>query len=124
MRFALRSVVDAHRGRIERARAALLPLIERLEHTEQNYWPAFALSILGFVEFSAGDNDAVNSALTRMQDRLDAIGIKDAPSIRSEPFHVESLLAVGELDRAREVLARLEKRGRIVPSLWKRHSWM
>ncbi len=37
---------------------------------------------------------------------------------RSEPFHVESLVALGELERAKEVLGRLEARGRRFPRLW------
>ena len=37
---------------------------------------------------------------------------------RSEPFHVESLVALGEPERARDVLERLEERGRVFPRLW------
>ena len=37
---------------------------------------------------------------------------------RSEPFHVESLLALGEPERARAVLERLEERGSDFPRLW------
>jgi DNA-binding CsgD family transcriptional regulator len=36
----------------------------------------------------------------------------------SEPFQVESLLALGDLGRAKEALARLEERGRRFPRLW------
>ena len=60
------------------------------------------LSTLAFVEFAAGDHEAVDAALTRMRERLDAIGARDLLPERSEPFHVESLVALGELERARE----------------------
>ena len=76
------------------------------------------LSALAIVEFAAGDHVAVDRALTRMRDRLDAIGTRDMVPDRSEPFHVESLLALGELDRARATLERLEERGRVFPRLW------
>ena len=118
MRFAFRSLVDAHRGRIERARATLLPLIEAVERTEATYWTALALSALAFAEFAAGEHTAADRTLTRMRERLDEIGIEDALLDRSEPFHVESLLALGERDRARDVLERLEARGRILPRPW------
>jgi DNA-binding CsgD family transcriptional regulator len=118
MRFAFRSFIDAHRGRTGRARETLLQVIDENEQTEQNYWTALALSFLGFAEFADGDDAAAHRALTLMRERLDAIGIEDSLMDRSEPFHVESLLALGELDRAGDVLARLEERGRTLPRPW------
>jgi DNA-binding NarL/FixJ family response regulator len=70
------------------------------------------------VEFAAGNHEAADGALTRMRDLLDGIGIKDGLLDRTEPFHVESLVSLGQLDRAREVLARLEERGRTIPRAW------
>ena len=49
---------------------------------------------------------------------MDAVGVRDFLPDRSEPFHIEALLALGELERARKVLARLEERGRTFPRLW------
>src|SRR6202012_3894585 len=37
---------------------------------------------------------------------------------RTEPFHVELLAQLGEVDRGRETLARLEQRGRTFPRVW------
>jgi DNA-binding NarL/FixJ family response regulator len=53
-----------------------------------------------------------------MRDLLDGIGIKEALLERTEPFHIESLISLGQLDRARDVLARLEERGRTIPRAW------
>lgn len=113
--FAWRALVDAHLGRTERARATLVPLVEQLERAQQVYWSALSLSALGFVEFAAGEHAAADRALTRMREHADSLGIKDVLLDRSEPFHVESLLALGELERARVVLARLEERDRALP---------
>jgi DNA-binding CsgD family transcriptional regulator len=118
MRFAFRSLIDAHCGRIERARATLTPLIEQFEAKEQRWWAAMSLSTLGFVEFAEGDNEAADRALTRMRELIESVGVKEAPLDRSEPFHIESLLSLGEVDRARAVLLRLEERGRAFPRLW------
>jgi DNA-binding NarL/FixJ family response regulator len=49
---------------------------------------------------------------------VDSIGAVDALFDRSEPFHIEALLALGDLVRARETLARLEERHRALPRLW------
>ncbi len=116
--FAWRSLIDAYRGRFERARATLLPLIEETEQLEQAWWESLLLDVLGFVEFAAGDHEAADRALTRMRELFDTIGMKDGLLDRSEPFHIESLLALGQLDRAKETLERLEQRGSSLPRLW------
>ncbi len=118
MAFRFRGFVDAGRGRMERARATLLPLIEEAERSRRAWWEALMLSALGFVEFSAGDHRAVDRTLTRMRGVLEAIGTRDMVPDRSEPFHVESLVALDEPARARAVLERLEERGRVFPRLW------
>jgi DNA-binding NarL/FixJ family response regulator len=118
MVFEKRSLVDAHRGRIERARTTLLPMIEQYERAGQPWWAALSLSTLAFAEFAAGDDAAADRALVRMREHAESVGAKDVFLDRSEPFHVEALLALGEHDRAREALARLEQRGRAVPRLW------
>lgn len=118
MPYRLRSFVDAGRGRTERARATLLPLIEDAERTGRAWWEALLLSGLAFVEFAAGDHQAVDQTLTRMRKRLDRIGTRDMLPDRSEPFHVESLVALDEPGKARDVLQRLEERGRTFPRGW------
>jgi DNA-binding CsgD family transcriptional regulator len=116
--FRLRAFVDASKGRTGRARATLLPLIEDARGAGRAFWEALFLSALGFVEFADGDDRATDEALTRMRELLDAIGTGELPPEWSEPFHVESLVALGELGRARDVLERLEERGRVFPRLW------
>jgi DNA-binding CsgD family transcriptional regulator len=93
-------------------------LLEEAERTGRVFWEALLLSTLAFVEFADGDHRAVDQALTRMRDRLDAIGTRDLVPDRSEPFHIESLVALDQPERARRVLERLEERGRIFPRLW------
>ena len=65
-----------------------------------------------------GNDDAADQALTRMRALIESIGVSEAPLDRSEPFHIESLLVLGEVERARAVLERLEQRGRAFPRLW------
>ena len=116
--FAWRSQIDACRGRLDRALSTLTPLVEEAGRTETAWWGAILLSVMGFVEFSAGNHEAAESALTRMSELLGGIGIRDAFLERTEPFRVESLVALGKVARAREVLAHLEERGRTNPRLW------
>jgi DNA-binding CsgD family transcriptional regulator len=118
MVFEKRAFVDAHRGRIERARATLSPLIERAQQTQQVWWAALSLSTLAVAEFAAGDYQAVDRALTQMREYADSLRVRDVLVDRSEPFHIESLLALGELERARDLLVCLEERGHTLPRLW------
>jgi DNA-binding NarL/FixJ family response regulator len=118
MPFAVRSLADAHRARVERARSTLLPLIEAADRAGTAWWVGNLLSALGFVEFAAAEHEAADRALTRMRECVHSIGIVDALFDRSEPFHIESLLALGELDRARATLERLEERDHAFPRLW------
>lgn len=114
----IRAMIDAHFGRIDRARATLAGIIEESERRENLWWEALSLSTLGVVELTAGDAAAADQALTRMTERLESIGIVDALAQRGEPDHIEALVALGDLDRARVVLARLEGRGERLPRLW------
>ena len=116
--FAWRSLIDAHRGRLDRARTTLRPLVDETARAEKAWWEAILLSVLGFVEYAAGDHQAADRALTQMRKLLDQIGIKDGLLDRTEPFHVDLLVQRGDIDRARETLARLEQRGRTFPRIW------
>src|SRR5262249_57582185 len=46
------------------------------------------------------------------------VGAAEHLGLRGEPLHIEALLALGQLERAGEVLARLEARGRSLPRPW------
>lgn len=116
--FAWRSLMDAYRGRFDRARETLLPLVAETAQAQKSWWAAVLLSVLGFVEFAAGDYRAADDALSQMRRLHDQIGIRDGLLDRTEPFHAELLVELGRLDRAREALARLEHRGRTFPRTW------
>ena len=118
MAFRMRAVVDAGRGRVERARETLVPLIEQARVSGRTWWEALMLSGLAFVEYSAGDHAAVDRTLMRMRECQRANGQHEMLPDRSEPLHIESLVALDEPGRAREVLERLEDRGRVFPRLW------
>ena len=90
----------------------------RAERAGILWWEALRLSGLAFVEHAAGNHAEVDRAVTRMHELMDSVGVRDFLPDRSEPIHVESLVALGELERAREELARLEERGRMFPRLW------
>jgi DNA-binding CsgD family transcriptional regulator len=116
--FRIRAHIDAHAGRTERARETILPFIAKAERAKLVLWEAIGRSTLAFIDFTDGDHRAVDATLTRMRERMDSIDVKEFAPDRSEPFHIESLLALGDVEGARAALARLEERGRSFPRLW------
>lgn len=114
----IRAMIDAHVGRIDRARATLAEIVEESERRENLWWEALALSTLGAVELTAGDNALADRAFTQMHERLKTMQIVDAVAQRTEPDHIEALVARGELDRAAAILERLEEREQRLPRRW------
>lgn len=116
--FAWRSLIDAHRGRLDRARSTLRPLVDEAVEGEKSWWAAQLLGAQGVVEFVAGDLRAADHALSQMWSLFEQIGMKDGLLDRTEPFHVELLVGLDQLGRAREILARLEAKARAFPRPW------
>jgi DNA-binding CsgD family transcriptional regulator len=114
--FTDRSVIDAHRGRIERARQTLLDILgtERLDP----FWRLLCHSAQGAVEFCAGEHEAAVRAWTAMREEARVLGWIDFLDDRSEPDHVEALIALGRPNEAVGVLEHLEWRGRTLPRPW------
>ncbi len=113
--FAARSLLDAHRGRFERARETLHRL---LDGSEATWWRMHQVSVLAAVEFAAGDLGAAERAWSRMDAEFAATGIEEAPWDRSEPDRVDARLVAGNVEGARTAFERLEWRGRTLPRLW------
>jgi DNA-binding CsgD family transcriptional regulator len=116
--FAWRSLIDTHRGRLDRASSTLRPLVAEAVGEEKAWWAAQLLGVLGIVEFVAGDLHAGDHAFSKTRSLLDQIGMKDGLIDRTEPVHAELLVQLGQVDRAREILARLEEKGRRFPRPW------
>ena len=114
--FADRSVIDAHRGDLDRARATIETIlaVEGLDR----FWRLVCHSAQGAVEFCAGSHEAADRAWTLMREEAGVVGWKDFLDDRSEPDHIETLVALGRLDDARRVLDHLEWRGRTLPRAW------
>ena len=114
--FADRSVIDAHRGELYRARATVATIlaVDGLDP----FWRMVCHSAQGAVEFCAGHYEAADRAWTQMREEAAVVGWKDFLDDRSEPDHVETLVVLGRLDDARRLLDHLEWRGRTLPRVW------
>jgi DNA-binding CsgD family transcriptional regulator len=109
--------VDAHLGRVDDARrsaelAAKLARKVRSENTR-----LMSLGVLGFVELSLGNGAAAREYVTPALDWLIARGLALA-TFPLAPYAIEAIVAAGEIDRARELIAQFEGEAHALESAW------
>jgi DNA-binding CsgD family transcriptional regulator len=102
------SVLDTLRGRTDRARARGEGALDLAATVGSIWFAADSLTALGFLDLTLGDVAAARSVFTRSSEVERRIGMGEPRLLRSHPDHVETLVALGELDAAEEVLARLD----------------
>jgi DNA-binding CsgD family transcriptional regulator len=119
--FYATALVDAHRGRHRQARAAAERAVALAGRAGDWLWESQGLAVLGFVELSLGRPAEATAILEPLAERLVAAGFGD-PSVwvGALPNAVEALIAIGELERARPLLATLEAQGASLPGPWTR----
>ena len=103
------TLVHAHTGRIEEARARLRPALEEAEGGEP--WNVYLLlSVLGFVELSVDRSHEAVNALARAFDIYEETGHGDAPGVFEN--YAEALVGTTDLAHARDVVDLYEQRAR------------
>ena len=112
-----KALVDAHRGRIEEARAAAEEAVALSEVAQHASARAIVFGVLGFVELSLGDATAADRYLRPVLAWLDEGDMGLAP-FPASPYALEALIGVGELEQARELLVQFEREGRELESPW------
>ncbi len=111
---AVRALVDAHRGNIERARVTVE---SRLEVVQPAAVPAY-LRALGFVELSIGNPAAAEPILSRAIENAESFGIREPGVYRVHADLIEVLIGNGKLERAEVVLEEFEQRARASSVPW------
>lgn len=76
---------------------------------------AYALATLAHAARLREDHQRVDELLTRATAMLDATGDVDHSAYRFHADHLDALVALRELDRARALVERLDRRGRLGP---------
>jgi DNA-binding CsgD family transcriptional regulator len=110
-----RGLVDAHLGRLEEARAVGEEIVATLGATTQGllgHW------LLGFVALSLADPATADREYTRAQAIVDAQGQREPARYRFQPDHIEAVVELGDVTRARAMLATLEQRAAVFPRPW------
>jgi len=113
---AMRALIDVHVGEIERARETLAGRLEVVEGEAMAV--PFYLRVLGFLELSLGDLAAAAQHLLRAVEITESFGILEPGVFRVHADLIESLIGIGDLDRAEDVLRKLEVRARASRIPW------
>ncbi len=107
-----RGLVDAHLGRLDEARAAAAEIVATSGPTTLSHW------LLGFAALSIGDAGTADREYTRAQAIVDAQGQREPARCRFQPDHVEAVVELGDLARARAMLEAFEQRAAVFPRPW------
>jgi DNA-binding CsgD family transcriptional regulator len=116
----MRALVDAHLGRLGQAIEAAGTGAAACRDDDPEL-EAMYLDVLGSARLAAGDAGPAAEAFDRMQLLVDTLGVREPLRHRTEPDHIEALVATGAADatvRAAEVLSRLERRNAVLPRPW------
>ncbi|HEV2591151.1 MAG TPA: LuxR C-terminal-related transcriptional regulator [Gaiellaceae bacterium] len=111
---AVRALIDAHQGNIERARSTIE---SRLDFVQPIAVPLY-LRAFGFLELSLGNAAAAEPLLSRALDDAEGFGIREPGVYRVHADLIEALIGTGRLDRAEAVLAGFEQRARASGLPW------
>jgi len=114
----VQALVRAHLGRTAQARNAATAGQTAAAAAGDAALSAMYHSVLGFASLSDDDPTAADRYFSAVEEHLAEIGTREPLRSRSEPDHIEALVALGEFDRADALLATLEKRHRFLPRPW------
>jgi DNA-binding CsgD family transcriptional regulator len=111
-------LVQAHRGRLDDARADAEQAIATGTALGAAVAVRFAVTLLGFVELSAGDHDAVHRRLAPLAAQVPPDGGFDPGLARFLPDEVEALVALGDNAAAGALLAPFEAQAAALDRPW------
>ena len=113
---AMRALIDAHLGNIERARATVESRLEVVEGRPLAV-PLY-LRVLGFLQLSLGDAAGAEQHLSRTVEMAESFGIHEPGVYRVHADLIEALIGTGKLDQAETVLGELETHARASRVPW------
>jgi DNA-binding CsgD family transcriptional regulator len=110
-----RGLIDAHLGRVDEACDSGQRIVDLLASSLQRslgWW------VLGFTALSTGDAALADEHYSRAQEIVDSLGQREPARFRFQPDHLEAVIELGDLERARALLEALELRAEVFPRPW------
>ena len=113
----VRAPLEADVGLVEQARASAGGSLRFAESSGNEFYTVLALGAFGRLEIALGNNEAAGEYLRELPDRLHAWGIDD-PTVPVWADTIETMIALGELERARAYLELYEVNADRLGSPW------
>jgi DNA-binding CsgD family transcriptional regulator len=114
------SWAEALRGEVEEARGHAREGADRAKRQGDWRFMAGCRSVLGFLELSLGNPAGAGPYLTGLWKSAVRAGIAEPNAVPFIPDEAETLIALGELDRASPIVRWLEDQGRALDRAWAR----
>lgn len=114
----MRAQVDGQLGRVDEVRDTVARVLAQLEDSPSQLFEARCHEALGFLELSLGRNAEADMEYTQADELIETTGMREPVDYRFHGDHIEVVVTLGQLDRAAELLERLEARGRILARPW------
>jgi DNA-binding CsgD family transcriptional regulator len=113
----MKALIETDLGLVERARASAEAGVAEMDAVGNEIFSLLSLAVLGRLEFALGNPQAAGRYLSDVPGRLRASGLND-PTQPVWADAIETLISLGELERARSYLGAYEENSRRFGSAW------
>ena len=113
----VKALVEGDLGLVEQARASAEEGLAAAQSMSDEYFAIASIGVLGRLELALGNLDAAGGYLRELPQRLISLGIND-PAAPVWADAIETLIALGELDRARAYVQHYEWHAQRIRSPW------
>ena len=118
MALCARGQVCAQAGDLAEARAAATEVLGRLQDHPDVVLEVTAREVLGLVALTAGDPAEADRQLSRADEIEELIHNREPINQRFQADHAEAVIGLGDLERAEELVRRMEARAKALPRPW------
>ena len=116
--LTVQAQVSARAGELVAARATGEDVLRRLDLYPDPAIECMVRGVLGLAALSAGDSAEAVSQLGRVDAWLASVHSREPAADRVHGDYAQALIDVGDLDRAEDVVVRMEARARALPRPW------
>ena len=116
--LTVQAQVSARAGELSAARSTANEVLHRLELHPDPPIECMVRAVLGLVALSAGESAEAVRQLERVDALLALVHNREPAADRIHADYAEALIDIGDLDRAEEVILRMEARARALPRPW------
>ncbi len=116
--LTVQAQVSARAGELGQLARLAEEVLRRLELHPDPAIECMARAVLGLVALSAGESAEAVAQLERVDAWLASVHSREPAADRVHGDYAQALIEVGELDRAEDVVVRIEARARALPRPW------